>query len=324
MLVTACFLKGLPYGLDDWPLLMSQTNVSSCVLSIVASFTSGLDVLKRLSKHGHSKRLKRSHNASLENEVRLRRSLQQGPEEIGREYQRGLHAAGNQQEHFARGDSLAQNTLAEILLKLNTGLVAIINTFLSKGKQDAPLDYSSLTDLSERSRQDTCRTLRKLYQRMRIGLPKRFGNEQAHRRAEPRSRSNVSRASRTNCDNEAKMKGAKVRGPMLARVVVANSSRPSVVAMVRPAEGRKTSASSTASSRSQLNALPTSPIRSAYLPHSLSTQRSRAAITAPRNKGSATELGTCVWQSLVLLRGDDISERIFSSSCMRCAPVAGP
>lgn len=80
---------------------MAQSNVSSCVLSIVASFASGLDVFKKFRELRGKKRKSRK-NASLDDEeVRLAKSLRQGPEDIGREYQRSIISVG---EHFAQGD----------------------------------------------------------------------------------------------------------------------------------------------------------------------------------------------------------------------------
>jgi hypothetical protein len=80
---------------------MAHTNVSSCVLSIVASFSSGLDVFKQLREKRRQKRRSKNVNKLDEEEVSLTRSLRQGPEDIGREYQRNIQAAGDQ---FAVGD----------------------------------------------------------------------------------------------------------------------------------------------------------------------------------------------------------------------------
>jgi len=120
---------------------MAHSNVSSCVMSIVASFSSGLDVFKKLRDTRKRRRRvkagdKAGDKAEEENEIRLSKSLRRGPEDIGREYQRNLQNAGDE---FAVGDgaaprppypkcnklmpslAIAQTSLAEILLKLNTG-----------------------------------------------------------------------------------------------------------------------------------------------------------------------------------------------------------
>lgn len=88
---------------------MAHTNVSSCVLSIVGSFSSGLDVFKKLSdkrkrRRGHHRRRngsKKCDERAEEEELRLSKSLRQGPEDIGREYARSVYAVG---DGFAIGD----------------------------------------------------------------------------------------------------------------------------------------------------------------------------------------------------------------------------
>ncbi|KAK0860054.1 hypothetical protein LTR87_017423 [Friedmanniomyces endolithicus] len=218
---------------------MAQTNVSSCVLSIVASYSSGLDVFKQLREKRSWKKQRSRATAQLgEAEVRLARSLRQGPEDIGREYLKSVQAAG---EWFAVGDVIAQSSLAEIVLKLNTGLVSIISSFLGREREVVQMDYASLTELSERSREDTCRTLRQLLHRMqhaqalysRPGLP---SNELVQRG------SDVHDAKRRK-----KRTHSRVRGPMLARVTIENSSQRSQIAVVKSGERKKKSTSSTLS-----------------------------------------------------------------------------
>lgn len=81
---------------------MAQTNVTSCVISIIASFTSGLDVFKKFHESRKIRKRRSKKNASVDDEeLRLARSLRQGPEDIGREYQRSIQVAGDQ---FAHGD----------------------------------------------------------------------------------------------------------------------------------------------------------------------------------------------------------------------------
>ena len=80
---------------------MAHANVSNGVLTIISSFSNGLDVLKKLrrsSKAQHPKGKKRKDEDAL----RLSRSLRHGPEEIGREYQAGsMHCDS---EQYAMGD----------------------------------------------------------------------------------------------------------------------------------------------------------------------------------------------------------------------------
>lgn len=83
---------------------MAQCNVSSCVLSIIASFSSGLDVFRQLTekrRRRDGRRRSKSQRQFIDEEAQLTRSLRQGQEDIGREYQKNLEAAG---EHFSTGD----------------------------------------------------------------------------------------------------------------------------------------------------------------------------------------------------------------------------
>lgn len=82
---------------------MAHTNVSNGVLTIIASFSNGLDVLKKLRrsrKTSTQRSKKQKHND--ENALRLSRSLRNGPEEIGREYQSGSMRCDS--ELYAVGD----------------------------------------------------------------------------------------------------------------------------------------------------------------------------------------------------------------------------
>jgi hypothetical protein len=83
---------------------MAHTNVSSSVLTIIASFSNGLDVLKKLRRSGrksnnhHAKMMKRNEGDA----ARLSRSLRHGPEDIGREYQAWSMRCDSEQ--YAKGD----------------------------------------------------------------------------------------------------------------------------------------------------------------------------------------------------------------------------
>lgn len=81
---------------------MARTHVSSCVLEILSSFSNGLDVFRKLrERRNRKKRSARKEDVVDEREMRLTRSLRQGPEDISREYQRSMYGAGDQ---FAVGD----------------------------------------------------------------------------------------------------------------------------------------------------------------------------------------------------------------------------
>ncbi|KAK5716783.1 hypothetical protein LTR15_009675 [Elasticomyces elasticus] len=207
---------------------MAQTNVSSCVLSIVASFSSGLDVFKQFREKRKRKQRSKSNDSLNAGELRLARSLRQGQEDIGREYLQNVQTAGDQ---FAVGDIIAQTSLAEVLLKLNTGLVNIISTFLGREKGGVKLNYESLTDLSDSSRLDTCCALRQLFLRM----------------AKPSLALQPRELSDPNDESKRRRKHRRIQGPVLARVVIADSSKPSQIAMVKPGERKRKPASYEAS-----------------------------------------------------------------------------
>ncbi|GME22099.1 hypothetical protein GTA08_BOTSDO06509 [Neofusicoccum parvum] len=144
--------------------------VGDSVLAIVAAFTSGFDVFKRLRERRRRRRSsKKSHRATpapLEpsgDELRLSNSLRLGPVDIQRNYETNYAAAG---ERFAQGDAIAHASLTEVLLKLNSGLVAIIGAFLTHGKDDHHPDYKSLANLSDSSRSEAIDALGQLYQRL--------------------------------------------------------------------------------------------------------------------------------------------------------------
>ncbi|KAK5710360.1 hypothetical protein LTR17_018957 [Elasticomyces elasticus] len=207
---------------------MAQTNVSSCVLSIVASFSSGLDVFKQFREKRRRKQRSKSNDKLDAGELRLARSLRQGQEDIGREYLQNVQIAG---DYFAVGDVIAQTSLAEVLLKLNTGLVNIISTFLGREKGGVKLNYESLTDLSDSSRLDTCRTLRQLFRRMTQLRTAQVANSSLA--LQPREPSDP------NDEPKRRRKHRKIQGPILARVVIADSSKPSQIAMVKPGERKR-------------------------------------------------------------------------------------
>ncbi|KAB2580966.1 hypothetical protein DBV05_g404 [Lasiodiplodia theobromae] len=147
-----------------------DTPVGDSVLAIVGAFTSGLDVFKRLRERRRRRRSsKKSHRATpaqLEpsgDELQLSNSLRQNPLDIQRHYESNYAAVG---EKFAQGDAIAHASLTEVLLKLNSGLVAIIGAFLSPGKNDHHPDYKSLTSLSDTSRAEAIDALGQLYQRL--------------------------------------------------------------------------------------------------------------------------------------------------------------
>ena len=94
---------------------MAHANVSNGILTIIASFSNGLDVLKKLrqSKKTSPKRTKAA-KRSDEDALQLSRSLRHGLEEIGCEYQAGSMRCDSQR--YAMGDGrCAQDTALQQL-----------------------------------------------------------------------------------------------------------------------------------------------------------------------------------------------------------------
>ncbi|KAI9817740.1 MAG: hypothetical protein M1827_000859 [Pycnora praestabilis] len=141
---------------------MSGVEVAAVVTSIIAAFSSGIDIFRRVRGKPRTKNANNTEPA-YEEELQLSRSLKRGPHQIRREYEQDLLSLG---DRFASGDVVAQASLADTLLKLNTGLVNIISSFLSSDRDAVQLDLRSLTSLSESSRADTINTLGQLSRRL--------------------------------------------------------------------------------------------------------------------------------------------------------------
>lgn len=134
--------------------------------------------------------------------------------------------------------AIAHASLAETLIRFNTGLVRIIATFLhhdSKNK-DLRLDYKSLTSLSDVSRREAIDSLNSLYQRLSQS------QVQLHRRTEAKSEPEKKKRSSSR---------QRSQGPTVTRVSVKSSGNTTQtqLAMVRPRNSRRGS-SSASSSRS--------------------------------------------------------------------------
>lgn len=153
-----------------------------------------------------------------------------------------LHTSTIMISKLTVGVAIAQTSLAEILLRLDVGLIGIINSFLHSDKNDVQLDYRELADLSDRSRIDTCRTLRQLFRRLtHLNQPKAIQcRESAGLREEHETKNYDDRRSRV----KDRARPTKIRGPVLAQVVIQDSSKQPQIAMVRPSERRKHSRSS--------------------------------------------------------------------------------
>lgn len=242
---------------------MEDASVSNCVLSIIASFTSGLDVFSKLRLRRKKKRNARAANGDGVQELQLSKSLRRGATDIHSEYERDLTVVGH---GFATGDGslryssmaystisdtttgVAQASLAETLIRLNSGLVGIIASFLTRDRNDKNelrLDYRSLIDLSEQSRKEAVGTLQQLFQRMsQTNLPAMidYNGERYSRNRRPID----SRAVYDEPPLKPRHKKKRDQRPQLARIVIENKSD-SQIAMVRSGHRRKRSQASSKS-----------------------------------------------------------------------------
>lgn len=203
--------------------------VSSGVRSIIESFLNGLDILSKLGEKHKRKKHSNIKSRAGDGSMRLSKSLRQGPLDIGREYERGMQGLG---ERYARGDGIAQTSLAEILLRLNSGLIGIIASFLDRDRGHPDVDYRSLTGLSEVSRRDSLNVLRQLYQRM------------ASRQLPAQIQHGRKSGTTKNATQRASSRQAKIRRPTIARVTIEDSAKRSQLAVVKPKKKSPSSSSS--------------------------------------------------------------------------------
>ncbi|CAI6338795.1 unnamed protein product [Periconia digitata] len=217
-----------------------EAEVSNCVQNIILAFTDGLNVFKRLKER--SKRKKSKQNASKpedvpsEAELQLSTSLRRGPVELRDRYER---CYGEKGEAFAKGDATAHASLAETLIKLNTGLVRIIATFLNCNSKSSSLhlDYKSLISLSDASRREAMESLNQLHSRL--------SQSQLHIHRMSSSKSEQTDKKRHAASSPSSRQ--RINGPIVARASVKNSNQKQLV-MVRPKHTRKGSTTSSSSS----------------------------------------------------------------------------
>ncbi|KAF1973607.1 hypothetical protein BU23DRAFT_589548 [Bimuria novae-zelandiae CBS 107.79] len=214
--------------------------VSSRVTNLIHAFTDGLNVFKRLRERRRRKKTKQREKEREEAsgaELLLSESLRKGPVELRERYE---SCYGEKGEKFAKGDAIAHASLAETLIRFNTGLVRIIATFLHRDSKncDLKLDYKSLTSLSDISRREAIDSMNQLYQRLgRSQL-------QLHRRSDIKNEPEKKKRSSSR---------QRSHGPTVTRVSVKSSgnSTQTQLAMVRPRNARKGSSSSSSSSWSR-------------------------------------------------------------------------
>lgn len=235
-----------------------DAEVSSCIMEIIHAFTNGLNIFKRLRERRKKHRARRDNQApdpTTSAELQLSKSLRKGPEELTETYAQCYYSGMGPQ--FARGDPIAHASLAETLIKLNTGLVGIITTFLNhdlkNSKSHLRLDYRSLTNLSETSRKEALHSMTQLYQRLsqsqlhhlqlsappcsHCGSPSHIDCSRKIKTSEKETRKHISSRQRVN-------------GPVVTRMPTKTSSQPQLVVM-RPKATRKGSTSSNNSTTAQ-------------------------------------------------------------------------
>ncbi|KAF2129759.1 hypothetical protein P153DRAFT_314945 [Dothidotthia symphoricarpi CBS 119687] len=238
-----------------------EGEVSSCVANLIQAFTDGLNIFKRLRERRRKRKARKQH-PEVERvtgaELQLSDSLKKGPSELALRYAQCYGAVGQQ---FAWGDSVAHASLAETLIRLNTGLVAIIASFLNhdthKGKSSLNLDYKSLINLSDDSRRHALQSLDQLYYRlnrsqlyMQSIAPPAYPGSGSTRHHESSGQTEKEKRRHTSSSSSSRQRST---GPTVTRMPVKSSNHPQLV-MVRPKilkKGSSTSSSSSAKSPSR-------------------------------------------------------------------------
>ncbi|KAF2846020.1 hypothetical protein T440DRAFT_250512 [Plenodomus tracheiphilus IPT5] len=258
-----------------------DAEVSSCIMEIIHAFTNGINIFKRLRERRKRRRARKEDHApdaTTSAELQLSKSLRKGPAELTETYAQCYYSGMGPQ--FARGDPIAHASLAETLIKLNTGLVGIIATFLNhdqkNSKSHVRLDYKSLTNLSDVSRREALHSMTQLYQRLsqsqlqlqQFSAPtcSRCGNTGHTTCSSQNTTSEKDKRKRTSSRQ-------RVSGPVVTRMPIKTSSQPQLVVM-RPKATRKYSTSSNNSSATK------SPPSSAYTTP-MSSPRSKYIAMAP-------------------------------------------
>ncbi|KAF2026815.1 hypothetical protein EK21DRAFT_73286 [Setomelanomma holmii] len=252
--------------LDERAHKAEEAEVSNCVFNLIQAFSNGLNIFKRLRERRRKKKARKENQeveAVSSDELQLSKSLRKGPQELAETYDACYSQTG---QGFAKGDAIAHASLAETLIKLNTGLVAIIASFLNHdqkgGKSPLKIDYKSLTNLSDASRKEALKSMTQLYQRLsesqlqlhQMGSPCTKCGSKKHVDCSQRSSASSSSSKDKKKQHHSRQ---RVSGPTIARMPLKSSSQPQLV-VVRPKPGRKSSTSSSSSSKS------TSPQHSAY------------------------------------------------------------
>lgn len=160
--------------------------------------------------------------------------------------------------------AIAHASLAEILIRLNTGLVGIITTFLHhdhKGTHSTMnLNYKSLTDLSEASRRDALTSMGQLYQRLSQSQLQIHPALRA--RTQPYCDSSDSNSSSSKDKKSTRSRRPSASGSHVTRMPTKSSSQPQLC-MVR-AKSRNAPRRDSTSNSSSSTSKPTSKSSSPY------------------------------------------------------------
>ncbi|KAF2260978.1 hypothetical protein CC78DRAFT_619790 [Lojkania enalia] len=239
-----------------------EGEVSSCVSNLIHAFTNGLNIFKKLRER-RRKRKSRKHRAQSDPasgaELRLSNSLRRGPAEIQSSYEKHYGKVG---DRFARGDAIAHASLAETLIKLNTGLVGIITAFLNRDSRNSHLnlDYQSLTNLSDASRAEAIDSLNQLYRRLSQSQIQVYRIEGCPRCGSMKHQdcigsvirdSKALRGGRSPDMRKNNTSRPRPTGPTVARVPMKSSPSQTQLAVVRPLNTRKGSSGSSISTKSR-------------------------------------------------------------------------
>jgi hypothetical protein len=139
---------------------MAACEVSQIVASIVSAYNSGLDVFKRM------KRRKKSNNKDTkpaQEDAILQASLEHRPKDIRTEYEKSVAKLGHR---FEIGDTIAHSSLAHTLLVLNSGLINVLNNWLSDDSVKRRQSQRSLLSISEVAAADALFALGQLNHRL--------------------------------------------------------------------------------------------------------------------------------------------------------------
>ncbi|KAH4190874.1 hypothetical protein HBI25_099180 [Parastagonospora nodorum] len=248
-----------------------EAEVEHCVSNLIHAFYNGLNIFKKLRERRRKRKGRKENqpaDAAASEEKQLSKSLKRGPQELAETYDACYKQTG---QSFAKGDATAHASLAETLVKLNTGLVAIIASFLNhdqKGGKALNINYQSLTNLSDASRKEALQSMTQLYQRLSQSQLQiqHIGHQSCTKCGSNKHADCSARSSSTSTSTSSKEKKKqtssrqRVTGPTITRMPTKSSRQPQLV-VVRP---RPSSSSRKSNSRSPSSSKSPSPSSSAY------------------------------------------------------------